>query len=103
MILDAALPEESNVAGFIYTPSLKNDKAGTIFRYRAEASSDGITWNAIPTKGEFSNIVNNPIPQQVVFDTPVKARYLRLVALSEIEGRNTISYGDFRILLKPVN
>lgn len=99
MNLIAELPEAAPVAGFIYTPSLKDNKAGTIFRYRAEASVNGTDWTVIPTSGEFSNIVNNPIPQRVVFSAPVNARYIRLVALGEIEARDFITAGDFQLLL----
>ena len=64
------------VAGFIYTPAKGEEP---IFKYKAQVSTDGKKWSDIKTTGEFSNIVNNPIPQRVVFDKPVKASQLRIV------------------------
>lgn len=99
MTLTATLDKVQTIAGFIYTPSLKDNMAGTIFHYRAEVSNDGENWKTVPTDGEFSNIVNNPIPRRVIFSNPVEGRYLRLVATSEVNGGNTITYGDFQLLL----
>lgn len=62
------------IAGFIYTP----DK-DPIFKYKAQVSENGTKWTDVATTGEFSNIVNNPIPQRVVFAAPVKAKYLRII------------------------
>ncbi len=100
MTLTAELPESKPVAGFIYTPSLKDNKAGTIFHYRAEASADGLHWTEIPTSGEFSNIVNNPVPQRVVFGRPIEAKFIRLTATEEINSRDFITAGDFQLLLE---
>lgn len=64
------------VAGFIYTPAKGEEP---IFKYKAQVSTDGKKWSDMKTTGEFSNIVNNPIPQRVLFDKPVKASQLRIV------------------------
>ncbi len=99
MTLTASLSAPALMAGFVYTPTLKDNMAGTIFTYHTEISNDGSTWTDIPTSGEFSNIVNNPIPQKVIFETPIKARYIRLTAKSEIGGRSFITAEDFRPLI----
>lgn len=66
------------LAGFTYTPAA--DARGTVFHYALMASNDGDTWQEVPTTGEFSNIVNNPIEQNIHFGKPVNARYIKLVA-----------------------
>lgn len=86
------------VAGIIYTPRDGDDKGGTIFKYRLLGSLDGKTWSELPTSGEFSNIVNNPIEQRVFLGTPVKARFIKIESLQEIEGNDFISAGEFTIL-----
>lgn len=85
------------VAGFVYTPRGGDDKAGTIFHYRFYTSTDGKEWKQVPASGEFSNIVNNPISQNVFF-APVKARYFKIEALDEVAGRDYVTIGDISIL-----
>lgn len=99
MTLTASLTAPALMAGFVYTPTLKNNMAGTIFTYHTETSIDGSRWTEVPTSGEFSNIVNNPIPQKVIFKTPIKARYIRLTVDSEIGGRSFITAENFRPLI----
>lgn len=93
------LGQKASLAGFKYTPRKGDDKSGTIFHYKFETSKDGKTWTVAPTTGEFSNIVNNPIPQIVYFPSPIEARYVRLVATDEIESRPFITVGDFSVLI----
>jgi alpha-L-fucosidase len=88
----------TTLSGFIYTPRAGEDKSGTIFKYRLLSSLDGSTWSEIPTSGEFSNIVNNPIDQQVFFNAPVVARFVKIECLQEIESRNYISVGNITLL-----
>ncbi len=87
-----------DVTGFTYTPRDGDDKNGTIFQYRLFASHDGQTWTEIPTSGEFSNIVNNPIEQHIHFDTPVNTRMLKIECLQEINGGDFISAVEFSVL-----
>lgn len=69
-------PQE--LAGFIYTPKVDTG-AGYMYRYSVSVSNDGKKWTEIPVTGEFGNIEANPIPQQVIFDKPVSARYIYIV------------------------
>ncbi len=67
------------VAGFIYTPPVSEKSTeGAMFRYRVEISTVGKRWREVPVNGEFGNIKANPIPQQIIFDQPVKARFIRI-------------------------
>ncbi|MDE5657233.1 MAG: alpha-L-fucosidase, partial [Muribaculaceae bacterium] len=63
------------VAGFVYTPRGGDDKAGTVYHYRFELSTDGKQWHECAVSGEFSNIAYNPLPQRVYLPAPVEARY----------------------------
>lgn len=71
---------EAMVAGFIYEPSKGQVP---VFKYVAEVSTDGTAWKRVKTTGEFGNVFNNPIPQRVVFASPVKARWLRIVSVDD--------------------
>jgi alpha-L-fucosidase len=62
---------------------------GTIDRYRIEVSNDGETWHSIK-EGEFGNIRNNPIEQEVRFEEKVEARYVRLTALRVLEMNHAV-------------
>lgn len=46
-----------------------------------EISLDGIRWEEA-ARGEFANIQNNPVEQQVIFRQTHKGRYIRFHALS---------------------
>ncbi len=88
------------VAGFVYTPRGGDVKSGTVFHYRFYVSNDGLIWNECKVPGEFSNIVNNPIKQRVYFPNSVDARYVKFVAVDEIEGRDYVTIGGLSILKK---
>lgn len=88
----------TDVAGFVYTPREGDDRTGTVFRYRFMTSVDGREWKEAPTTGEFGNIVNNPIPQRVILDPPVKARYVNLECKEEVGGGDCIAVAEFSIL-----
>ncbi|MDE5720033.1 MAG: alpha-L-fucosidase [Paramuribaculum sp.] len=78
LVCDAGRTAE--IAGFIYSPAKGKDP---VFKYVAEVSADGKTWKRMKTTGEFGNIFNNPIPQRVVFDKPVKGSMLRIVSVDD--------------------
>lgn len=72
------------VAGFTYTPDAKKPM---MYKYAVMSSADGIHWTEIPTYGEFSNIVANPIPRTVTFASPVTARFISVVCLVSSDGK----------------
>ena len=74
--LTVDLGRRTELAGFVYSPS--GSGAGPAFRYRFLISDDARSWTEVPASGEFSNIVNNPIPQIVRFSGKVSARYVRI-------------------------
>ncbi|WP_333616104.1 alpha-L-fucosidase [Bacteroides pyogenes] len=70
------------LAAFTYAPSNAEAKPTMAFRYKFYVSVDGSSWTEVPTSGEFSNIMHNPLPQTVAFGKNVKARFIRLQATS---------------------
>ena len=82
------LGEEIMLKGFTYLPMQDRWISGVIEDYRIETSSNAKTW-LMATQGEFSNIRNSPVLQEVAF-SPIKARYFRFTALSTIDGKPPI-------------
>ena len=69
--------------GFTYWPNQDRYPVGIITAYELLVSPDGRIWKRAAT-GEFGNVVNSRVEQQVRF-APVNARYIRLRAL-ETDG-----------------
>lgn len=76
-------------SGFVYEPRPDVD-GGLVLHYIIYVSPDGNNWTALPASGEFSNIVNNPVPQ-VVFTPGAAARFVRFVALDSSAPLNLSS------------
>lgn len=76
------LGKQTVIAGFTYAPAGAEAKPTTAFRYKFQISNDGKIWTEVPTNGEFSNIINNPVPQTVQFKEKVSTRFIRLDATS---------------------
>ncbi|NDV55100.1 hypothetical protein D0T51_05065 [Parabacteroides sp. 52] len=74
------LGESLVLKGFVYTPANRTD-APNIYRYLLAVSKDNKEWSVVKPAGVFPNIQNNPIAQEVVFDQPVEARYMKLKAI----------------------
>lgn len=87
------------ISGFVYAPGDDQNLEGTIFRYRFAVSEDGMEWVEVIPDGEFSNIMNNPVPYEVYFDAPVSARHFRLTSLQEISDKAMTSIGEIRICI----
>jgi len=94
MDVTADLGYVTDLAGFVYTPRQGDNNGGTMFKYRVLTSTDGTTWAEVPVSGEFSNIVNNPIAQNVIFASPVQARFISIECMEEVEDRYYISVAE---------
>ena len=98
--LVADLGSIREVRGFSYVP-VPNGKGGHIVTYDLLVSTDGQRWTPVLEDRMFDNIVNNPIPQEVRFAEPVRARYLKLVPLrTSVEG--SYGYASFGAWEPPV-
>ena len=69
-----------DMTGFVYAPANAEAKPTIAFRYKFYISTNGRDWKEVPTTGEFSNIMHNPVPQTVSFGNKVSARYIKLDA-----------------------
>jgi len=92
------LGEELSLNGFSYYPV--NGSVGNIYRYHFYTSVDGIRWNQVLRHASFDNIQNNPIPQFVRFDQPVKASHIRLEAIETVEADRRVTIGEIGVITK---
>lgn len=76
---------------FIYTP--RDSGNGRIKDYELYFSKDGNDWGS-PIKGRF---MNSSAAQAVTLSAPVTARYFKLVALSEVSGRDWASAAELNV------
>lgn len=90
--LDAG--EEKAFKGFIYMPR-KDSNNGNIKEYSIQVSSDGKNWGEPVCKGQFAN---NRDEKKVIFDKPVKGRYIRFTALSAQNGQDFATGAELTIL-----
>ncbi len=74
------LSKAVDMTGFVYAPANAEAKPTMAFRYKFYISTNGRDWKEVPTTGEFSNIMHNPVPQTVSFGNKVSARYIKLDA-----------------------
>lgn len=84
------LKEEMTLTGFCYTPSQRRDANDYITHYQLFVDGKMVT------EGEFSNVINNPVMQEVGFN-PVKGKQVRFV------GKNTANdtpagIGEFSVI-----
>ncbi len=68
---------------------------GRIADYEVYISKDGLGWGSCIAKGR---LANTAIPQQVLFNGAVEARYIKLVALSEQAGQQFSGLAEFSII-----
>lgn len=90
--LDAG--EEKAFKGFIYMPR-KDSNNGNIKEYSIQVSRDGKDWGEPVCKGVFAN---NRDEKKVLFDKPVKGRYIRFTALSSQNGQDFATGAELTIL-----
>ncbi|NDV58393.1 alpha-L-fucosidase [Bacteroides sp. 519] len=88
----------NNITGFYYIPAT-NNKANHIVRYNFYTSSDGKNWKLIKENSPFNNIRNNPVRQDILLDTPVKAQYIKIEALETTMNKDTYDLIEFGPLL----
>ena len=90
--LDAG--EVKQIKGFSFLPR-QDGSNGNIKDYSISVSLDGKNWGEPVLKGTFEN---NLKEKKVLFDQPVKARYIRFTALSEQRGQDFASGAELVIL-----
>lgn len=85
------------IGGFAYLPRQDWNFEGVVDRYRFETSVDGKQWTAQIAAGEFGNIRNNPMLQEVTF-LPVEARYFRFTALRDVNNTGSAGIAEITVL-----
>lgn len=85
------LREPVMISGFRYLPSQRRDANDYITSYQLFVDGKKVA------EGEFSNIVNNPVMQEVRFD-PVEGRDVRFVALRLVDKAVSGGIGEFSVV-----
>jgi len=89
--------ELHRIAGLVYLPRQDGMLNGTVERFRFETSEDGVAWSAAIEDGSFANVRNNPDRQEARF-APVKARFFRFTALSEVWRNGWTSAAEISVI-----
>ena len=76
------LGKKVSLSAFTYAPSKAEAKPDMAFKYSFSVSSDGKNWKTLKKDCEFSNIMNNPIPQIVSIEGADGIKFIRLDAVS---------------------
>ena len=84
----------SKMSGVKYTGRQDSDN-GRVAEYEILLSTDGQSWGQPITHGRFRN---NADEQIVTWPTPVTARYVKFVPVSEVHGRDFSSVADLDLL-----
>ncbi|NWK55039.1 alpha-L-fucosidase [Verrucomicrobiaceae bacterium N1E253] len=94
------LGKTHSLSGFLAMPRHDGSSIGLVDRYSLHVSDDGKDWK-LASSGEFSNIKNNPIEQEVSFQKPQRARYVKWVAERAVDGNSCAALCEFGLLAKP--
>lgn len=93
--IDFDANEEVMIKGFKYMPRQDGGNNGNIKDYSIQISNDRENWSEPVAKGAFEN---NSKVQTVIFDKPVKARYVRFNGLSSQNGQDFGSGAEFELI-----
>ena len=92
--IDFDAGESKQIKGFTYTPR-QNSPNGQIKEYTIQVSDDAKTWSAPVAQGSFKKGTQT---SRIIFNKPVKARYIRFSALSEQNGNEYASGAEFTVI-----
>ena len=87
---------QKTIKGFTYMARQDGNLNGCIKDYEIYVSNDNKSWGEPIAKGRFEKTAKR---QKVMFDKPVKARYIRLRALNEQDGQDYASGSEFTLVL----
>lgn len=89
------------LSSFTYAPLKAEAKPTMAFHYKFFVSKDGKDWKEVPTNGEFSNIMHNPLPQTVTFGKKVQARYIKLEATTPTATTAKVEMNEIGVTVAP--
>ena len=92
--------QELAISGFTYVPAETVGAEGVVTKYRIYVSNDATVWTQMGGEREFENIRNNPIAQNVRFETPVKARYIKFEPTETTDNNGTFTVAEFGAIIK---
>ena len=95
------LGKSVTLTSFTYAPLKAEAKPTMAFRYKFFVSADGKNWKEVPTNGEFSNIMHNPLPQTVAFGQKVQARYIKLEATTPTATTAKVEMNEIGVKITP--
>lgn len=84
-------------SGLTYLPDQARWSRGIALNYQISVSDDGENWKLL-TKGDFSNIRNNPITQTIYFGKKVKSRFIKFETTSIADGQNVLGIAELNII-----
>lgn len=91
VVINITHPQE--IIGFKYTPNQGRDATGHIDRY------EFFIENKLVSSGEFSNIKNNPIEQEVRFE-PSSGKNVKLKITRVVDDLSHVGIGEFSLITK---
>ncbi len=94
------LGEQLLLKGFTYTPRNDGNFSGTVLRYSFEVSTDGVNCNKVIDNKAFNNMVNNPSKQEVLFNKPVKANFIKFTSHESIYGDPWMSVSELGVITR---
>ena len=89
---DAA--SERTMKGFVYTHRMDNSN-GRVKDFEIYVSNDGKEWGSPVLRGTLKDTTD---AQKIMFDKPVKARYIRFNGLNELHGNDFATASEFVLI-----
>ncbi|WP_164364775.1 glycoside hydrolase family 2 TIM barrel-domain containing protein [Sulfuriroseicoccus oceanibius] len=87
--------EVKEIKGFTYLPRQDGGENGDIKDFTIQTSLDGKEWSEVIHKGTFKR---NKAEKRVIFDKPVKARYVRFTGVNSQNGQDFAGGAEFSLL-----
>lgn len=89
------MKDSVNLAGVVYLPR-QDSYGGRVGEYALYLSDDGADWGAPVAEGQWPD---SPDEQRIVFPEPVRARYLRFVAKTEVHTWTYVSVAELDVIV----
>ena len=86
-----------NIAGFQYLPRQDGGTNGNVANYEFYVSTDGVNWGTAVSTGTLMTSGSDKTQKQVTF-TGTAGRYVRLRALTEVNGGPWTNVAEFYVL-----
>jgi alpha-L-fucosidase len=97
--LTVDLRQSYKLKGFTYSP-VEKVQAANIYKYDFYVSADGQEWIQVKRNALFNNIANNPVRQEVLFDSPEQARYIKIKPLESVGNKDNYTITEIGIITR---